>query len=88
MRPVLQGILQVAVAQLHLERGTGRGAMILFGEGLGRLQTCGDHALEIPLEPLRSCIRSRLQALQGDQPLQDLPIPHLGQGRGGEAHNL
>ena len=88
MRPVLQGILQVAVAQLHLERGNGRGAMILFGEGLGRLQTCGDHALNIPLEPLRSCIRSRLQALQSDQSLQDPPIPHLGQGQGGEADNL
>jgi hypothetical protein len=37
---------------------------------------------------LRSCIRSRLQALQGDQPLKDLPVPHLGQGQGGEANNL
>ena len=37
MRPVLQGILQIAVAHLHLERGNLRGATILLGEGLGRL---------------------------------------------------
>ncbi len=88
MRPVLQGILQVAVAQLHLERGNSRGAMILFGEGLGRLQRCDDHALGITLEPLRRCIRSRLLALQSDQPLHDLPLPQLGPCQGSGAHNL
>ena len=31
-RRSLQGILQVAVAQLHLQRGNRRGATILFGE--------------------------------------------------------
>ena len=38
MRPVLQGILQIAVAHLHRERGNDHGAMVLMGEGLGRLQ--------------------------------------------------
>ena len=30
-RRTLQGIIQVAVAQLHLQRGNTRGATILFG---------------------------------------------------------
>lgn len=36
-RTVLQGILQIAVAHLHRERGNLRGATVLLGEGLGRL---------------------------------------------------
>ncbi len=31
---VLQGILQIAVAHLHLERGNRRGATVLLGRGL------------------------------------------------------
>ena len=33
-RTTLQGILQVAVAQLHLESSNKNGAIILYGEGL------------------------------------------------------
>ena len=40
-RDVIQGVLQVAVAQLHLERGNKSGATILYGEGLGRLRKMG-----------------------------------------------
>ena len=47
MRPVLQGLLQIAVAELHQERGNRRGATVLMGEGLGRLRSCGDVALGI-----------------------------------------
>ena len=36
-RRVLQGLIQVAVAHVHLERGNRKGATILLGEGLGRL---------------------------------------------------
>lgn len=77
MRPVLQGILQLAVAQLHLERGNRRGAMILFGEGLGRLHSCEASALGLDLDALRACARARLVALQaGDDPAA-LPLPRL-----------
>jgi hypothetical protein len=78
MRPVLQGILQIAVAHLHLERGNLRGATILLGEGLGRLQGCGDQALGLELADLRQCCRQRLLALQQQGAVPDaLPLPRL-----------
>ena len=77
MRPVLQGMLQVAVAHLHLERGNLRGATILLGEGLGRLQGCGSEALGVDLELLRAQAQARLQALQGGEDPECLPWPEL-----------
>lgn len=73
LRPVLQGILQLAVAQLHLERGNRRGATILTGEGLGRLAETPAQVLGLDLESLRRTARLWLQALQQDQPLEVLP---------------
>jgi len=35
----LQGIVQIAVAMVHLERGNHNGALILLGEGCTRLRT-------------------------------------------------
>lgn len=77
MRPVLQGILQVAVAHLHLERGNFRGATILLGEGLGRLQGSGPEALGVDLQLLRSQAQARLQALQVGEDPELLPCPVL-----------
>ena len=37
-RQLIQGILQVAVAQVHLENSNLNGATILYGEALGRLK--------------------------------------------------
>lgn len=64
MRPVLQGLLQIAVAHLHLERGNRHGATVLMGEGLGRLAGCGEEALGLRLSPLRHLAAARLTALQ------------------------
>ncbi len=64
MRPVLQGILQLAVAQLHLQRGNRRGALVLTGEGLGRLCRCPDAALGLDLADLRQSGRHWLLWLQ------------------------
>lgn len=77
MRPVLQGILQLAVAQFHLERGNRRGAMILTGEGLGRLATVSSPRLGLDLDALCSQARPLLEALQGEGPLDGLPTPRL-----------
>jgi predicted metal-dependent hydrolase len=77
MRPVLQGILQLAVAELHLERGNHRGATILMGEGLGRLAGCDHRALGLDLLALRRLAGQRLAALQGDQSVQALEVPKL-----------
>lgn len=76
-RPLLQGLLQAAVAQLHLERGNLRGATVLIGESLGRLERCGDHGLGIELIPLRRTLRLWLEALQNGAPTGALPLPHL-----------
>jgi predicted metal-dependent hydrolase len=81
LRPVLQGMLQLAVGQLHLERGNRRGATILTGEGLGRLQRFGAPCLGLDLPDLCGQARHWLEALQGDgtlaglQPLRLLPRP-------------
>jgi predicted metal-dependent hydrolase len=76
-RKVLQGILQIAVAHLHLERGNRRGATVLLGEGLGRLQGAGPVAFGLNLELLRQQARARLHALQQDQDPAPLPLPRL-----------
>ena len=77
LRQVLQGFLQVAVAELHLERENQRGAILLMGEGLGRLAGCGSSAIGVDLEPLRAAVLSRLQRLQAVGSVAELPHPRL-----------
>lgn len=81
MRPVLQGILQIAVAELHLERGNCRGATILMGEGLGRLKACPSNALEIDLVALINLSMQRLLALQQQRSIEGLDLPRLVESR-------
>lgn len=76
-RTVLQGVLQIAVAHLHLERGNRRGATVLMGEGVGRLARSGPEALGLDLDHLRQTSAERLRCLQaGDDP-SGLPLPGL-----------
>jgi len=81
MRPVLQGILQIAVAELHLEKANLRGATILMGEGLGRLRSSGSMALGLNLEGLRAVALQRLQTLQSGGSLDHVPFPKLIDGQ-------
>jgi predicted metal-dependent hydrolase len=83
MRPVLQGLLQIAVAELHLERGNRRGATVLMGEGLGRLRRC-DEAFGLLLVPLKERATRRFQALQSDADPGSLPLPRLELARGAD----
>jgi len=76
-RKVLQGILQIAVAHLHLERGNLRGATVLLGEGLGRLQAAGPEQFGLDLDLLRQQARDRLNALQQQRDSAALPVPKL-----------
>ena len=76
-RRTLQGILQIAVAHHHLDRGNQRGAMVLLGEGLGRLQGAGAVQFNLALDPLREAARDRLLALHESRSLADLPLPKL-----------
>ena len=63
-RQILQGVLQIAVAQVHLERGNKRGATILYGEALGRLRSATLEDLGLDINNLCSCIETRLRLLQ------------------------
>lgn len=81
MRPVLQGILQIAVAELHLEKENLRGATILMGEGLGRLRSSGSRALGLNLDGLRVVALQRLQTLQSGGCLDRVPFPKLIDGQ-------
>ena len=76
-RRVLQGILQIAGAHLHLEHGNRRGATVLLGEGLGRLQSAGAETFGLDLDGLRESAAARLQALQLEQDPELLPLPQL-----------
>ena len=79
-RPLLQALVQIAVAHVHLERGNDRGATVLLGEALGRLAPCEDGSLGLDLNALRATVAARLASLQrGDGPdaLANLPLPQL-----------
>jgi hypothetical protein len=81
-RQALQGLLQIAVAQLHLERSNLRGATVLLGEGLGRLKPYGSEALGLELGPLLAAVSQRLQNLQQGLEPNDRPLPRLGASQG------
>ena len=76
-RRSLQGILQVAVAQLHLQRGNSRGATILFGEALGRLRRPGTPDLGLDLAALCATVEQRLLRLQQEEDPESCTVPAL-----------
>lgn len=59
-----QGILQIAVALHHLENHNWRGAVILLGEGMSRLQGYRPDYADIDLDRLVAQTRQLLQGLQ------------------------
>jgi predicted metal-dependent hydrolase len=72
-RPVLQGILQIAVAHLHLERDNHYGATVLLGEGIGRLARVESDSLGLDLQALKTLATDRLQRLQQGLSLDPCP---------------
>ena len=76
-RRCLQGVLQVAVAQLHLQRDNRRGATILFGEALGRLKRPGTPDLGLDIKTLCATVEQRLRSLQRDQDPELCNVPVL-----------
>jgi hypothetical protein len=77
LRPVLQGILQIAVAHHHLERGNQKGATVLLGEGLGRLAAAEPCELGLDMQALQQASQRRLGALQQGSSLDLLALPRL-----------
>ncbi len=76
-RQVIQGILQVAVAQVHLENGNINGATILYGEALGRLKRSKSDSLKLDIDNLCACVKKRLQFLQTGKDISSCSLPVL-----------
>ena len=76
-RQVLQGILQVAVAQVHLENSNINGATILYGEALGRLKKYQLTNVGLDIVGLCKCISMRLELLQMGKELASTSVPAL-----------
>ena len=76
-RQLLQGILQVAVAQVHLENSNLNGATILYGEALGRLKRFHLANFGLDIEGLSNCVSRRLEFLQMGKDLDDCSVPVL-----------
>ncbi len=76
-RKLLQAIVQISVAHVHLESGNLRGATILLGEGIGRLKPSLPAALGLDLTALYDAAANRLSALQVGSDPEALPPPRL-----------
>ena len=75
-RQIVQGILQVSVSQFHLNKGNLNGAMILLGEGLGRIKYRSSVDLGLDLSLFCISLESLLNKLQTNTPLtiKDIPV--------------
>ena len=76
-RQTLQGILQIAVAQIHLENGNINGATILYGEALGRLNKSSIDSLGLDISKLCKTAETRLHYLQKGRDLSNCSTPFL-----------
>ena len=76
-RQIVQGILQVSVSQFHLNKGNLNGAMILLGEGLGRIRNRVSEDLGIDLLLFCSDLDLLLNKLHRNIPLNEKDVPFL-----------
>ena len=76
-RNSLQGLLQIAVAQVHLEKGNINGATILYGEGLGRLKKEDTPDFGLDFQELCLLLEARLKALQHKKNINLYKVPSL-----------
>ena len=76
-RQIVQGILQVSVSQFHLNKGNLNGAMILLGEGLGRIRNKASEDLEIDLILFCNGLESLLNKLHTKSSLNQSDVPFL-----------
>lgn len=67
-RSLYQGILQIAVACYHLNNHNIRGAMILLGEGISRIQKYEPDFAEIDIDRLVTDSADLLHTLQHTEP--------------------
>ncbi len=76
-RQLIQGILQVAVAQVHLENSNLNGATILYGEALGRLKRFHLANFGLDIVGLSNCVSRRLELIQIGKDLSSCSLPML-----------
>ena len=76
-RIIIQSILQIAVAEVHLSNDNKTGATMLYGESLGRLKDKSIANIGIDLHGFILIIDSRLKALQNNLELSDIPLPKI-----------
>ena len=76
-RQIIQGILQVSVSQFHLNKGNHNGAMILLGEGLGRIKKRSNINLGIDLNLFCHSLETLLNKLHQNKPLCQEDTPFL-----------
>ncbi|MDB9529293.1 DUF309 domain-containing protein [Oscillatoria sp. CS-180] len=62
-KPFFQGILQLAVALYHLRNQNWRGAAILLGEGISRLEPFEPHYRDVDVTSLLDCASLWLETL-------------------------
>lgn len=63
--PLLQGLIQWAVAFEHHRRGNAHGARVLLGRAWSRLAPAPDDALGLDLRPLKAAAPGLAAALAG-----------------------
>ena len=76
-RQIIQGILQVSVSQFHLNKGNFNGAMILLGEGLGRIKSRVSVDLGLDLYSFCKSLEVLLEKLHSKAPLSNDDAPFL-----------
>ena len=76
-RQIIQGILQVSVSQFHLSKGNLNGAMILLGEGLGRIKNRVSVDLGLDLLSFCNSLEILLDKLHAKVPLSNEDVPFL-----------
>lgn len=80
-RSLLQGIIQISVAEYHLDNGNTKGATLLMAEGLNHLKSAESLDIALDLVKLKAIVQCRLSALQSGQALLATPLPVLMKGR-------
>ena len=76
-RITIQAILQIAVAEVHLENGNLSGAVILYGEGFGRIINNDLPNLGIDLKSFSLDVEKRFRTLQCGGSLEEIKLPKL-----------
>ena len=76
-RQIIQGILQVSVSQFHLNKCNNNGAIILLGEGLGRIKKRSNINLGVDLHSFCISLEKLLEKLHLNKKLSQNDIPFL-----------